>query len=311
MSKVLSDKSFKTSIVLTFLFLGIGMFFLMMGLATLGVIIFFLLPISLGVAIGALPDKRWATIGAIIAAVVFLLSLIAFGLSGAFCVLLAIPIIIPLIFLGSVITHLVDRYKKIKTNKLGLLVLPLLPFVVIAPIESAVDEGKKQFIEVKTEQVFPHTPNQVYDAIKSVDTLDAEKPYLMKFDLPVPTKCVLEKEEVGGLRTCYFDGGKMSTHEYGGGTIVERITELERGKVLKMDVIDYNLIGRNWLGFDEAIYYFNAVGQDSCKLTRISTYTSVLAPRFYWEPFEILGIEQEHEYVFNNLSKDLERMFGK
>ncbi len=41
---------------------------------------------------------------------------------------------------------------------------------------------------------------QVYDAIKSVDTLDAEKPWLMKLDLPVPQKCILEKEEVGGLR---------------------------------------------------------------------------------------------------------------
>ena len=77
-----------------------------------------------------------------------------------------------------------------------------------------------------------------------------------------------------------------------------------------MDVIDYNLIGRNWLGFDEAIYYFDAVGSDSCKLTRITTYTSVLAPRFYWKPFEILGIEQEHEYVLNNLKKDLDRMHG-
>ena len=39
---------------------------------------------------------------------------------------------------------------------------------------------------------------QVYDAIKSVDTLIADKPFLMKLDLPIPQKCILEKEEVGG-----------------------------------------------------------------------------------------------------------------
>lgn len=55
----------------------------------------------------------------------------------------------------------------------------------------------------------------------------------MKLDLPIPNKCVLEKEEVGGLRTCYFTGG----------TITERITELQKGKILRMDVIDYKLTG--------------------------------------------------------------------
>ncbi|RZK51327.1 MAG: hypothetical protein EOO87_17920, partial [Pedobacter sp.] len=47
------------------------------------------------------------------------------------------------------------------------------------------------------------------------------------------------------------------------------------------------------------------IGKNSCKITRITTYTSVLTPRFYWEPMEKLGVEQEHEYVFNNLEKDL------
>lgn len=86
---------------------------------------------------------------------------------------------------------------------------------------------------------------------------------------------------------------------------MERITALERGKVLKMDVIDYKLVGRSWLGFKEAIYYFDKVGEDKCKLTRITTYTSVLKPRFYWQPLEKLGIRQEHDYVFSNLLKDL------
>jgi len=45
----------------------------------------------------------------------------------------------------------------------------------------------------------------------------------MQLDLPVPQKCILEEEKVGGIRTCYFEGGK----------IVEKITELEKGKVLK------------------------------------------------------------------------------
>lgn len=225
---------------------------------------------------------------------------------------MTLPIIVPLIFLSYVITHLTKRYRQIKdTNKLSILLLPLIPFLIAAPAEHYLKTNKEIIIEVSTERVFNYTPEQVFDAIKSVDTLDAPKPYLMYFDLPIPTKCVLEKEEVGGIRTCYFKAGKSSVNDFGSGTIVEKITEIEHGKVLKMDVVEYKLVGRNWLGFKEAIYYFDKVGENSCKLTRITTYTSVLTPRFYWEPLEKLGIRQEHEYVFNNLAKDLEKKYGR
>lgn len=103
-------------------------------------------------------------------------------------------------FLGYVISHLVKRYKQIKgTNRLSVLILPLIPFLIAAPTEHFLKKDKEEIIEVRTEQVFNYTPEQVYDAIKSVDTLDAEKPFLMSFDLPVPTKCVLEKKKLAVL----------------------------------------------------------------------------------------------------------------
>ena len=75
--------------------------------------------------------------------------------------------------------------------------------------------------------------------------------------------------------------------------------------------IDYQLTGREWLGFKEAIYYFEKVDKGSCKLTRITTYTSALKPRIYWQPLEKIGISQEHDYVFDNLNNDLNRKYKK
>ena len=312
MIKILKDKSFKLSIILTFIFFGTGIAFLFLGLVEYSWILFGLLPIVLGVSIGALPNRKWGLIGAIIGAIMVLGGLLTAGASGFLCMIMSLPIIIPFIFLGSVITHLIKRYKDIKsTDNLSILILPLLPFLVIAPTEHFLKTEKENIIDVRTEQVFNYSPEQVYDAIKSVDTLDAEKPFLMYLDLPIPTKCILEKEEIGGLRTCYFDAGNFSSYDFGAGTITERITELERGKILKMDVIDYKLVGRNWLGFKEAIYYFEKVGDNNCKMTRVTTYTSVLTPRLYWEPLEKLGIQQEHEFVFRNLTKDLEKKYGR
>lgn len=312
MTKIFKDRSFRLSIILTIIFFGTGIVFLFLGLVEYSWILFGLLPVVLGVSIGALPNRKWGLIGAIMAAIMVLAGLLIAGASGFLCMIMSLPIIIPFIFSGSVITYLIKRYKDIKsTDNLAVLILPLLPFIVAAPTEQFLKTETENIIDVRTEQVFNYSPEQVYDAIKSVDTLDAEKTFLMYLDLPIPTKCILEKEEIGGLRTCYFNAGNFSSYDFGAGTITERITELERGKILKMEVIDYKLVGRNWLGFKEAIYYFEKVKDNSCKMTRVTTYTSVLTPRLYWEPLEKLGIRQEHDFVFRNLTKDLEKKYGR
>lgn len=312
MSAILKDKSFQLSIILTTIFIGTGIAFLFLGLVDYSWILFGLLPIVLGVAIGTMKVRKYALWGAVTTTMLLLIAIYIPGLSGVICIVMAIGLVVPFIFLGYVIARLVKRYRLIKeTNKVSILVLPLIPFLIAAPTEHFLKREKETIIEVRTEKIFNYTPGEVYDAIKSVDTLDAEKPFLLKLDLPIPTKCVLEKEEVGALRTCYFKGGRLSNADFGGGTITERVTALERGKILKMDVIDYNLIGRKWLGFKEAIYYFEPVNNNSCKLTRITTYSSVLTPRFYWEPMEKLGVRQEHDYVFNNLENDLKTKYGR
>lgn len=311
MSSILTDRSFRLSIILTLIFLGIGLLFLLLGIAEYNWVLFGLLPIVLGIAIGALPNRGWAYFGVGFGIVCFLFFLLIGQMAGFLCVIMSMGIMVPFIFLGTLIVHLARRYKELKNPPgLPVLLLPLLVFLIAAPIEHFLTGQKKEVVEVKTEKIFNYTPEQVYDAIKSVDTLIAEKPFLMKLDLPVPVKCVLQKEEVGGLRTCYFSSGRLSRGDFGSGTITEKITRLERAKVLQMDVISYNLIGRNWLGFKQAIYYFEKVGDGSCKLTRITTYTSELTPRFYWEPLEKMGIRQEHDYVFNNLLNDLHRKYG-
>lgn len=300
--EIIKHRSFTATILLTLIYFGIGFAFLHFGFANYGWVIFLLLPFSLGIAVGEMKRKNWRNLGLFFGVLIFLGFLIAGALEGFICVIMTIPIIIPLIVLGTLTNRYLTKKGFIKSrNQLNLIVVPLLITLFSAPLENFFTSKRSEVIEVKTEEVYHYTPEQVYHTIKSVDTLIAEKPFLMKLDLPIPTKCLLESEEVGGKRTCYFTGG----------TITERITQLEVGKVLKMDVVDYQLTGRNWLGFNEAIYYFEEVGENSCKLTRITTYTSMLKPRFYWESLEKIGIMQEHDYVFANLKSDLKKKYNK
>ncbi|WP_372752130.1 hypothetical protein [Mariniflexile sp.] len=290
------------TIIISFLFLSVGFLLLHFEQITYGVSFFVLLPFIIGFITGNSAIKKISLWGHTIALIIFFVLLILGGLEGVICILMAMPLIIVAIALGMLFKYYFKKNKidHQRKNMAKSSVLPFLIFVFFAYAEKILTKEGKDIIEIKSEIILPYSATQVYDKIKQVDTLDAEKPFLMKLDLPVPQRCVLEEEKVGALRVCYFDGGK----------IVERITEIERGKFLNMEVIDYQVTGRKWLGFKSASYEFeNLVGGKFSKMTRTTTYTSKLKPRFYWRLAEKIGIKQEHEYVFRNLRKDLENSF--
>ena len=77
-----------------------------------------------------------------------------------------------------------------------------------------------------------------------------------------------------------------------------------------MDVVDYTLTGRHWFTFLNAKYTFED-HNGSTQITRTSSYKSTLKPRWYWEPLEKYGIEQEHQFVLNSLKKNIKQKYEK
>ena len=298
-------KQFILSIAISLTFFSIGFLLLYYKLIEYGLSFFVLLPFIVGFMFGKSLVKQGSLYGLVLSLVAFCGFIIAFGLEGIICVFMALPLILAAALIGVAFRNFISKYEnKNKThpdNPIKKSILPLFIFLGVSFGEKQLTKNDKEIVSVKSEIILPYSSIEVYEGLKTFDTLIADKPFLMKLDLPIPTKCILEKDEVGGIRTCYFTGG----------TITERITELEKAKIIRMDVIDHNLPGRKWLGFKEAIYYFDKIGQDSCKLTRITTYTSELSPRIYWQPLEKMGISQEHEYVFASLINNLKTKYGR
>lgn len=76
MKAILKDRSFQLSIILTLIFLGTGIAFLFLGLVDYSWVLFILLPIALGIAIGAMPNKKYILWGALITTAIVLTVLV-------------------------------------------------------------------------------------------------------------------------------------------------------------------------------------------------------------------------------------------
>lgn len=296
LKEIITHKSFRVSFLITLLYCGINMGLLHFGLIDYGWIVFFVFPFSLGLALGQMLFKHWALAGFVSAFLITIILILTSALEGIICILFSLPIVIPMISIGIITRRYLTEKGIIRSrDDVHSFLFPLLLAWVGIPFEWILSPSAPSLEKTVTERFYPNTPLEVYHAIKSVDTLIGPKPFLMRLDLPIPEKCILEREEVGALRTCYFSGG----------TITERVTEIEPGRILRMDVIDYQLTGRKWLGFIEAVYLFDPMAGDSCLLRRITTYSSGLKPRWYWRHLENVGIQQEHQYVLDDLETRL------
>ena len=121
--------------------------------------------------------------------------------------------------------------------------------------------------------------------------MDGSLPLLLKLGLPVPARCTLSANGVGGERICYFRKG---------GVIRQRVTVWEPHTRMAFDITDDTLRGRDWLQFIDAGYEFRPT-ESGTTVVRHTRIQSALYPRFYWRPLEALGVRAEHDYVLENL----------
>jgi hypothetical protein len=283
--------------IATFLLCTLGFTLFHFELVGLGYTFFIVVPLCIGYSLGIKLDWGISLVIAVMMGLtLFFFLLLTAGFEGLVCVIMLLPIFIPVVLIGILIGYNL-RKRSLKTDKKNIINISLYPLIVLLFSGGIEHFFSNKFENAKVESTIylPYEASTVYDFIKSVDTLAGKRSLLMNLGLSVPQKCVLEKEEVGAKRTCYFENG----------TIEEKVTDIKRGEYIKMKVTNYELPGFKWLKFDDAIYLFDQKG-DSTKLTRITTYQSQLKPRIYWEFWERQAIEAQHEYVLNDLKRRLE-----
>ena len=276
-----------------------GFLLLHLGAVGYGLSFFLLFPVVVGFTIGTHPrrERDWGSL--ILGSVIFFGFLLAGALEGVLCVAMAFPIFLVSLLVGWLCRNRFitgTRPPRKTSDHLLVSVTPLLILLLADQLEGWVLPASA-VVTIESSVLLDYPAPLVFDQVKSMRKLDAEKPWGIWLGLPAPHSCELLADTVGARRYCRFDNGH----------IVAEITKYDHGKLLEMDVIDYTLTGREWFQFVDATYSFARVDGQT-KITRTSSYRSTLRPRWYWQPLESWGISQEHDFVLASLRKNLSEL---
>lgn len=291
------NRSLYLSFTVGTVMLSMGLILSLNGYIGLGNALFIGTPFSIGFTSGILPNLRQSIEGTMVSLLFIGVILYFTEKEGMVCILLAIPILLFAIFIGWAIGQKFKRDKEKGKDRFQLSLFPLMILGTIGFFELFSGNSKLPAKVVST-TIIAASPSAIYNEIISVDTVIVETNLLHKIGLPTPTKCILTEEKVGGLRLCLFKEGQ----------ITEKITELKKDRLLRMDVTEFDLgKSRNWLQFDEDIYEIDPLPNGETKVTRTTTYFSSLRPRWYWEAMESLTISSQQDFVFRNLHHDIQQ----
>jgi hypothetical protein len=290
--------------IITAIIVLLGGVSLLFGLADYGFSFFIVFPFAAGFSIGTLGNetrKKAGLVSLIGGLMVALLWLIIGGIEGWICVVMALPLLALIMVIGYWIARSIVRrfFAEGTASTVKVILIPVIILLVSNAIEVLLG-SEHAAVTVTNSIILDYSPEVVFNGVKSMNKLDADKPWLLAIGLPAPYKCELESNSIGAKRTCLFENG----------SIVAEITQYQPGSLLEMKVNEYNLTGNRWFVFHNAAYTFEQQAGKT-KITRTTSYHSTLKPRIYWQWLETYAIEQEHQFVLESLRKNLSEVSGQ
>jgi hypothetical protein len=286
--------------VLTTIAFGLGGFGLINDrTGSMGWVLFFGLPFVTGLATAIVTQGKeliFASLG--IGAIACTAALILMRMEGWVCVLMSAPLIVFSLGIGALVGIILRQFLLALGAKhlVILLTLGVLPFFLIGANKIEEPSRRTPRAETITNTLITDAPRElVWNQLKTFDRIEGTKGLLMRIGLPVPVSCSMSGEGVGATRTCYFEQGH----------IAERVTEWNPPNSMKLEITEFDVPGRPWLSFQDASYELTTENGRTV-LTRKTTIVSHLSPAWYWRPLEKIGVETEHEYLFEEVKRKIE-----
>jgi hypothetical protein len=277
---------------------GIAGFFLINDrTGSMGSVLFLLLPVATGFATAlVVRGRKLITASLWVGALLCTVILIVTGMEGWVCVLMSAPLIAVGLTIGALLGSLfrslvIDKLRN--KHLVTLLMLAVLPFFLMGANKAEEESRRAPRFETFANTLLVDGPRErVWNQLQTFEKVQGSKGLLMRIGLPVPVSCTMSGEGVGATRTCYFETGHIE----------ERVTEWNPPSSMKFEIVAFDVPGRPWLSFKDASYDLTQEGERTL-ITRKTTIISRLSPAWYWRRMEKIGVETEHEYLFEEVKR--------
>ena len=275
-----------------------------------GVWLFVLTPFAMGACTGFFYNRgrgsteRGTTSLVIATAFAASLVLLFTAAEGMICLLMALPIAVPIAILGGVVGRLaaVDFTGQAPPLALMLLVLPLT-----ATVEPP---SGRTMHEVQSSVVIDASPDAVWPHVVAFRPIPAPTDWLFRAGVAYPIRARIEGAGVGAVRYCEFSTGPF----------VEPITRWEPASRLSFDVVDSpasmrelspyrELSPRHLHGYlrsKRGEFRLIDLGDGRTRLEGSTWYEIEMAPEAYWQIFSDALIHRIHQRVLDHIKQEVE-----
>ena len=271
-----------------------------------GLTVFLGTPFLMGLVIGAVsnvPRERsrgqtmtLATVGLTMAG----LALLTVALEGLVCLVMALPLALPLVLLGAVVGQSIAATRTPAAGMAALLVI--LP--AGSYIDRAVDTEPVRVVMTSTDVQAP--PSRVWRHVVSFSDIDEPPEWMFRLGLAYPLRARIDGTGIGATRHCEFTTGSF----------VEPITRWDEPSVLAFDVTSQPAPLREWSPYAEVYaphlksvfrtthgeFRLIPLANGGTRLEGRTWYSLRMTPTAYWTPLADAILHRIHRRVLRHVA---------
>ena len=247
-------------------------------------------------------ETTWLVLLTLVASGVALL-LVAF--EGLICLIMSLPISIPLAIGGGAIGRSAAAGSPVRQSSPGLFMLAAIPLT--AAVEPAPGHAMH---EIRSSVIIEAPPSAVWPHVIAFRDIPPPDDWFFRAGVAYPIHARIEGNGVGAVRYCVFSTGSF----------VEPITRWEPGRRLSFDVVEspppmrelspYRDLSpphlHGYLRSRRGEFRFVDLGDGRTRLEGSTWYEIEMAPEAYWQIFSDFLIHRIHGRVLEHIKREVE-----
>lgn len=232
------------------------------------------------------------------------------GFEGLICLVMALPVVLPLFLAGGLVGYAISRAigRKFVSDAITLLLVAFVPFLM--GFQTGNGNSGERERKVITSVVISGSLEEVWKEVIEFSPIPEPKEFLFRMGIAYPTHAEIDGAGVGAVRYCKFSTGSF----------VEPITHLEINRRLAFDVIEQPTpmtevspyVGIHPPHLDWAVrshkgeFLLNDLGDGKVELVGSTWYHTAMEPELYWGWVSDKMIHLIHQRVLNHIRETIE-----